>query len=212
MSRVRRAVSCPPPCALGPSAAGRHRRGPAGVWGLNLETRAGGVKLPSLPERVCSQLTGKLANKRQHPAREGLGSQGDFLMCCPHTGLLQGILPPHPSQSVDLEEQPGGGLRHFTPSCKALSVTIMTAKPQLTTHPNLPCFTNTSSGYYETSMKNRFQLVVVTVPLNASWCPHHTLQASSLLQHPMLAFTKHLFLIKITCQEWCKGEERILHL
>lgn len=23
-------------------------------------------------------------------------------------------------------------------------------------------------------------------------------------QHPILAFTKHLFLIKITCQQWCK--------
>lgn len=44
-------------------------------------------------------------------------------MCCPHTGLLQGILPPNPPL-LDIEEQLEGGLRHSTPSCRALSVMV----------------------------------------------------------------------------------------
>lgn len=68
---------------------------PPGFWGLNLETRAGGLKSPLAARALLLPAPGYLPNKRQHPTREGLGSQGAFWMCCPHVGLVQGVLHPH---------------------------------------------------------------------------------------------------------------------
>lgn len=62
---------------------------PTGFWGLNLETRAGGLKSPLAARTLLLPAPGYLPNKRQHPTREGLGSQGAIWMCCPHVGLLQ---------------------------------------------------------------------------------------------------------------------------
>lgn len=114
-----------PAARSAPERPGGTAEAPRGFWGLNLETRAGGLKSLVLPDGCCSQLPapGYLPSKRQHPYKRGLGKLRSFLDVLSTHGAAERDSSPS-SPFVDLEEQPEGGLRHCTPSCKAPSIMV----------------------------------------------------------------------------------------
>lgn len=162
--RQARAVSCPPPCSAPEQPRGTAEALP-GFWGLDLENQSRWAEVTVTARTLLLPALRYPTDKRQHPTREGLGSFLDLLST--YGGAARGSSSSSPF--VGFEEQPEGGLRHCTPPWHG---------SQLTTHPNWPRFTNTSSGSYKPPMKNRLQLVVVTLPLSVSWCPTaHSRQA-----------------------------------
>lgn len=124
------------------------------------------------------------------------------------------------SPFVDLEEQPEGGLRHCTPSCKALSVVVRQwwqgTSQAPAHHPPKPATLH--QQHKQWFLLTIYEKQVPTVGSNsATKCklmsPLH--KVNFLPQHPILAFTKHLFLIKITCKSGARrwqAAERMLHL
>lgn len=110
---------------------------------------------------------------------------------------------------VDLEEQPESGLRHCTSSCKALSVMVRQwwqgTSQAPAHHPLKPAMLHQHKQWFQLTI---YEKQVPTAGSNSAIKRKLVSQlhkVSSLPQLPTLAFTKHFFLIKITCQEWCKA-------